>query len=239
MAAQQEDAQLQDVQFLKNQAAARGGRLGGIVRGVDGPHRFGLARHAIFCEQLGRQRVGQIGGCLQRRRHAAGNAAGGQPLGGCIDRQQRAGRDLCLGPHKRVQHLTPGQHAADPALEIIGLAGAQVLRRIGSVEPGKRQRTGIISRQHAGQYTAALDAAVAFALQHGGFYTAVDVKRRRRDGIRLRIVDIAARVVQKQVPHGADAELFKLFGKRGPHALEILDRTVQRRQWKPLPSLLF
>ena len=239
VAAQQKDANLQQVQFLKDQAAAGGGQVGGVARGVHGAHGLRLARHAVARQQRGGQRVGQFVHIGQRRLRAVGVAGGGQALGARVDRHKGAGGHLGLGAHQRVQQLAVGQRAADAPLKKVALADDEFFGRVGRIEPRERQHAGIVGRQHAVQQPPALDAAGRFLLQHRRPDAAVGVIGGFGNGVGLRIVDVFARVAQQQVPHGNDAEFCKLFGKRRADALEVLDRTVEGGHWRDLLSALF
>ena len=224
---QQEDAQLQNIQFLKNQAAAGGGRVLGAFGGVDGADGRRAGGHAVFGQQKSRQRVGQVIGSVQRGGGRTGDAPAGQPLGAGIDRHQRGGGHVGLGADGGVQNFPPGQAAAHAALEIIALADLQVLGHIGGVEPGERQRAGIVGGQHPGQHPAALDTAGRFLLQNLGPDAAVHVVGGLGHGVGPGIVHIAARIVEQQIPHGMDAQFGKLFGKRRADAFQVLDVVIQ------------
>ncbi len=79
MAPHQKYAQLQDIQFFKDQTAAGGSGVRRIRRGMDGPHSVRFGWHAVAGQQLWRQRVIQLGHIFQRQLGAAGQAGGGQP----------------------------------------------------------------------------------------------------------------------------------------------------------------
>ena len=178
MASHQKYAQLQDIQFFKDQTAAGGSGVPRVPRGMDGPHSVRFGRHAVAGQQLWRQRVIQLGHIFQRQLGAAGQAGGGQPFGASVNRQQGCRSNLGFGAHKRVQDFPPGHHAANAALEIIFGSRFQLFRRIGRVEPGKRQHSRIVPCQHMGEHPPAFNAPVRVPLQHRCLYTAVHIKRR-------------------------------------------------------------
>ena len=105
-------------------------------------------------------------------------AGGGQPFGASVNRQQGRRSNLGFGAHKRVQDFPPGHHAANAALEIIFGSRFQLFRRIGRVEPRKRQHSRIVPCQHMGEHPPAFNAPVRVPLQHRCLYTAVHIKRR-------------------------------------------------------------
>ena len=156
----------------------------------------------------------------------AGVAAGGQTVGAGIDRHKRAVSDLGLGAHQRVQQLAAGQRPADAALKVVGLPHFQLVRRVGRIEPRQRQNAGVVRRQHPVHDPPALDAPGGLLLQHGSADAAFHVIRRGHDGVGLRVVDVFARIAQKQVADREDAELLKFFGEGRANALEKLDGIV-------------
>ena len=193
---------------------------------MDGAHRLRFGGHTVAGQQCGGQRVGQLVRKGKRRVGAGRMAAGRQPLCAGVDGHERAGRDLCLGAHQRMQQLTAGQRPADAPLKVVALPHCEIVGRVGRIEPGQRQDTGIIRRQHAAHDTPAGDAAGRLLLQHGGAHAAVGVIGRGHNGVGLGVVNVFARVAQKQVADGIDAELFKLFGKGRADTLEVLDGIV-------------
>ena len=158
--------------------AAGGSGVRRVPRGMDGPHSVRFGRHAVAGQQLWRQRVIQLGHIFQRQLGAAGQAGGGQPFGASVNRQQGRRSNLGFGAHKRVQDFPPGHHAANTALEIIFGSRFQLFRRIGRVEPGKRQHSRIVPCQHMGEHPPAFNAPVRVPLQHRCLYAAVHIKRR-------------------------------------------------------------
>ena len=229
MASHQKDPQLQDIQFFKDQTAAGSGSICRVPRGMDGPHSVRFGRHAVAGQQLWRQRVIQLGHIFQRQLGTAGQAGGGQPFGAAVNRQQGRRSNLGFGAHKRVQDFPPGHHAANAALEIIFGSRFQLFRRIGRVEPGKRQHPCIVPRQHMGEHPPTFNAAVRVPLQHRCLYAAVHIKRGRYHGVWLRVVNIPPRIVQQQIPDGINAKFGKLFGVSGANALQVLDVSVDIR----------
>ena len=118
VAAQQEDADLEQVQLLKNQPPPpRQGRP--RFGRVDAPHGLRLGGHPVAGQQLGRQRVHKLVRERQRCMGTAGVAAGGQTVGAGIDRHKRAVSDLSLGAYQRVQQLAAGQRPADAPLKVV------------------------------------------------------------------------------------------------------------------------
>jgi len=99
MAPHQKYAQLQDIQFFKDQTAAGSGSICRVPRGMDGPHSVRFGRHAVAGQQLWRQRVIQLGHIFQRQLGAAGQAGGGQPFGASVNRQQGRRSNLGFGAH--------------------------------------------------------------------------------------------------------------------------------------------
>ena len=193
---------------------------------MDGAHRLRLGGHPVAGQQRGRQRVGQLVRKGKRCVGAGRMAAGRQPLCAGIDRHEGAGRNLCFGAHQRMQQLTAGQRPADAPLKVVALPHREIVGRVGRIEPGQGQNTGIIRRQHAAHDAPAGDAAGRLLLQHGGAHAAVGVIGCGHNGVGLGVVDVFARVAQKQVADGMDAELFKLFGKGRADTLEVLDGIV-------------
>ena len=208
-----------------------------IPRRMNGAHGLRLGGHFITRQQFRRQRVLKLVHIGQRRPGAGRLPGRGQALGAVVDRHKGAFGHLGLGTYQRMQQFPMGHIAADAPLEVIGLPGDEFFRRVGGVEPGQRQHAGIIRRQHAGKHPPALDAPGRFLLQHRGPDAAVHIVGCARNGIRLGIVDVFAGVAQQQVPDGLNTQFLKLFGKGRPHALEILDGTVQIRHGAPLPSV--
>ena len=142
---------------------------------MDGAHRLRLGGHPVAGQQCGGQRVGQLVRKGKRRVGAGRMAAGRQPLCAGVDRHEWAGRNLCLSAHQRVQQLTAGQRPTDAAFKIVALPHRKIVGRVGRVEPGQGQDTGIICRQYAAHDAPAGDAAGRLLLQHGGAHAAVGV----------------------------------------------------------------
>ena len=201
---------------------------------MDAPHGGGLGGHPVVGQQFGRQRVGQLVGEGQRRVGAAGVAGGGQTVGARVDSHERTGRDLGHGTHQRVGNLAPGQCAADAPLKVVGLPHHQIVGGVGRIEPSHGQNPGIVCGQHPVHDPPAGDAPGRLLLQDGGPDAAVHIVGGRHDGVGLGVVDIFARVAQKQVTDGDDAEFFKFFGESRANALEVLDGVVDGGQgWRP------
>ena len=175
MAAQQKNANLQQIQLLKNQAAAGSGQLLIAAGRVDAAHGVRLGGHTVAGQQLRRQRVGQLVGKGQRCMGTRRVAAGGQALGAGVDRHKRAGGHLGLGAHQRMQQLAPGQRPADAALKIVALPYLQLIRRVRGVEPAQRQNPRIVGGEDTVHNPPALDAPGRLLLQHGGADAAVSV----------------------------------------------------------------
>ena len=226
VAAQQEDADLEQVQLLENQPPPRRGKVVRVFGRVDAPHGLRLGGHPVAGQQLGRQRVHKLVRERQRCMGAAGVAAGGQTVGTGIDRHKRAVSDLNFGAHQRVQQLAAGQRPADAPLKVVGLPHFQLVRRVGRIEPRQCQNAGIVRRQHPVHDPPALDAPGGLLLQHGCADAAFHVIRRGHDGVGLRVVDVFARIAQKQVANREDAELLKFFGEGRANALKELDGIV-------------
>ena len=175
VAAQKKDADLQQIQLLKDEPAPCGGEVSGILRGMDGPYRLRFGGHPVAGQQCGGQRVGQLVRIGKRRVGAGRMAAGGQPLCAGVDRHEGAGLNLCLGAHQRMQQLTAGQRPADAPLKVVALPHREIVGRVGRVEPCQGQDAGIICRKHAAHDAPAGDAAGRLLLQHGGAHAAVGV----------------------------------------------------------------
>ena len=156
-----------------------------------------------------------------------------------VNRHKGAGCHLGFGAHQGMQKFPVGQIAPHASLEIVGLPHHQFVRRVGGVEPGKSQHPGIIGGQHPVEHAPALDTPGRFLLQHRGLYAAVHIVRGRCHRVGLGVINIFPRVAEQQIPDGKNAQFFKLFGKGGADALEILDRTVNGRHTGPsfLPSV--
>ena len=234
VAAQQEDADLEQVQLLKNQPPPRRGKVVRVFGRVDAPHGLCLGGHPVAGQQLGRQRVHKLVRERQRCMGTAGVAAGGQTVGAGIDRHKRAVSDLSLGAHQRVQQLAAGQRPADAPLKVVGLPHHQIVGGVGRIEPSHGQNPGIVSGQHPVHDPPAGDAPGRLLLQDGGPDAAVHIVGGRYDGVGLGVVDIFAGVAQKQVTDGDDAEFFEFFGESRANALEVLDGVVDGGQgWRP------
>ena len=233
MAAQQKDADLQQVQFFKDQAATACGQIRLVAGRMDRPHRLGLVGHPVTGQQFRRQRVLQLPHVGQCRLGTAGLPGCRQALGSMVDRHEGTGRHLGFGAHQRVQQFPVGQRTADPSFKIIGFAHDQLVRRVGGVEPGQRQHAGIIGGQRPAKHPSALDAPGRLLLQHGGLDAAVHIVGGRSHRVGLGIIDVFTGIAEQQVPDGADAQFFKLFGKGRAHALQILNGTVDGGHTEP------
>ena len=229
VAPHEEDSQLKHIEFLKNQAAPGGcGFLDGMGR-MDAPHRLCPGGHPVAGQQNGGQRVLQVIRRTEGGFHTAGDASAGQALSAGVDGNKRTGLHLCLGADVGVEHLPVGQSAAHPALKIVALTDGKAFRSVGGIEPGQGQGAAVVRRQHLVQRSPAPDAAGRFLLQYLRPDAAVHVIGGLRHRIGLCIINVAPRVVQKEVPHRVDAQLFEFFGERRADPFQVLDVVVQCR----------
>ena len=173
MAAQEEDSQLQKVQFLKDQPSARRCGVCCIPGAVDCPHGLRFGGHPVPRQKFRRQWVLKCIGAGQRRLNAACNARGRQAFRCTVNRHQRHGGYLFRRADHRVQNFPMGKVPPYPAFKIVFRSGFEFLCGIGGVEPGQREKAGIVCRGHAGEDASALDAPVRFALKYRCLDTAV------------------------------------------------------------------
>ena len=237
--ATQRHQQLDREQFLVDQAAARGGQRGLVGRKVD-VAQGALARgQRAPLDHVSRQDLRRLAGQpLQRLVHEGAQPVLSHPGRQAVHRHQAAGVQpggrAGLGRIRRiiqqfeigVRHLQPALVALDEAAGHHLATGLELVLEELLVEPDGEQDTRVIADRDRQQAAPGAGAAVAGGqdlAQDGGFGS----RPGPGDGNGGRTVEIAARIVSQEIPHGRDSQPVQGARPGRPHRLEELDMGFQ------------